>query len=46
VRTPGMLTAGGLGFFEAMPVRNGSQKAAQLGRRTTPLNWEKDRNGG
>ncbi len=41
VRTPGMLTAGGQGFFEAMPVRNGLQKAAQLGRRTTPANWER-----
>jgi flagellar motor switch protein FliM len=41
VRTPGMLTAGGQGFFEAMPVRNGSQKAAQLGRRTAPANWER-----
>jgi flagellar motor switch protein FliM len=42
VRSPGMLTAGGQGIFEATPVRNGSQKAAQLGRRTTPNNWERD----
>jgi flagellar motor switch protein FliM len=42
VRSPGMLTAGGQGIFEATPVRNGSQKAAQLGRRTTPINWERD----
>jgi flagellar motor switch protein FliM len=41
VRTPGMLTAGGHGFFEAMPVRNGSQKAAQLGRRISSTNWER-----
>jgi len=41
VRTPGTLTAGGQGFFEVMPVRNGSQKAAQLGRRTTPAHWER-----
>lgn len=41
VRTPGVLTAGGQAIFEATPVRNGSQKAAQLGRRTTPPNWEK-----
>lgn len=41
VRTPGMLTVGGQGVFEASPVRNGSQKAAQLGRRTAPGNWEK-----
>jgi flagellar motor switch protein FliM len=41
VRTPGMLTAGGHGIFEATPVRNGSQKAAQLGRRINSLNWER-----
>ena len=41
VRTPGMLTAGGHGIFEAIPVRNGSQKAAQLGRRVAPNTWEK-----
>lgn len=34
VRTPGMLTVGGLDIFEATPVRNGSKKAAQIGRRT------------
>jgi flagellar motor switch protein FliM len=36
VRNPGMLTVGGQGIFEAVPVRNGLQKAAQLGRRMTP----------
>jgi len=41
VRTPGMLTAGGQGVFEATPVRNGTQKAAQLGRRLSTTNWEK-----
>ncbi|HTV16392.1 MAG TPA: FliM/FliN family flagellar motor switch protein [Acidobacteriaceae bacterium] len=41
VQTPGMLTVGGRGIFEATPVRNGSQKAAQLGRRTLPGNWER-----
>jgi flagellar motor switch protein FliM len=41
VRLPGMLTAGGQGIFEAMPVRNGAQKAAQLGRRTFSTNWER-----
>lgn len=41
VRTPGMLTAGGQGIFEATPVRNGSQKAAQLGRRMSSSNWER-----
>jgi flagellar motor switch protein FliM len=40
VRSPGMLTAGGQPMFEAMPVRNGSQKAAQLGRRFGNTNWE------
>lgn len=35
VRQPGMLTAGGQGIFVATPVRNGLQKAAHLGRRTT-----------
>jgi flagellar motor switch protein FliM len=33
VKTPAMLMASGLGLFEAMPVRNGGQKAAHLGRR-------------
>ena len=33
IRTPGMLTVEGQEIFEAAPVRNGSQKAAQLGRR-------------
>ncbi len=41
VRTPGMLTAGGQGIFEATPVRNGAQKAAQLGRRLSTTNWER-----
>jgi flagellar motor switch protein FliM len=41
VRQPGMLTAGGQGIFEAVPVRNGTQKAAQLGRRAT-TNWERE----
>lgn len=40
VRTPGMLTAGGKTLFEASPVRNGSQKAAQLGRRISSASWE------
>lgn len=41
VRTPGMLTVGGQGIFEAVPVRNGTQKAAQLGRRVTPAGIER-----
>jgi flagellar motor switch protein FliM len=37
VRTPGTLTAEGMEIFEAIPVRNGSQKAAQLVRRIQPV---------
>ncbi len=39
VRIPGMLTAGGMDVFEAVPVRNGTKKAAQLGRRTRLTTW-------
>jgi flagellar motor switch protein FliM len=42
VRNPGMLTVGGREIFEAVPVRNGSQKAAQLGRRTQFTNWGRE----
>ena len=42
VRTPGMLTVGGREIFEANPVRNGAQKAAQVGRRVQPTGWGKD----
>jgi len=42
VRTPGMLTVGGREIFEASPVRNGAQKAAQVGRRVQPTDWGKD----
>jgi flagellar motor switch protein FliM len=41
VRTPGMLTVEGMEIFEAMPVRNGSQKAAQLMRRVQTTGWRK-----
>lgn len=41
VRNPGMLTVGGQGLFEATPVRNGSQKAAQLGRRISSSTQER-----
>ena len=41
VKNPGMLTVGGMGFFEAVPVRNGFQKAAQLGRRIAPAGAER-----
>ena len=42
VRTSGMLTVAGREIFEAAPVRNGAQKAAQLGRRIQLNNWEKE----
>lgn len=42
VRTPGMLTVGGREIFEANPVRNGAQKAAQVGRRVQPIGWGKE----
>jgi flagellar motor switch protein FliM len=42
VRTPGMLTVGGREIFEAVPVRNGTQKAAQVGRRVQPTGWGKE----
>jgi flagellar motor switch protein FliM len=41
IRNPGMLTAGGRAMFEAVPVRNGSQRAAQLGRRVTLADWKR-----
>lgn len=40
VQQAGMLTAGGRGVFEAIPVRTGSQRAAQLGRRTILGDWK------
>jgi flagellar motor switch protein FliM len=39
VRTPGLLSVGGLEIFEATPVRNGTLKAAQLGRRIQSPSW-------
>jgi flagellar motor switch protein FliM len=42
VRNPGMLTVGGREIFEAVPVRNGGQKAAQVGRRVQPAGWGKE----
>jgi flagellar motor switch protein FliM len=41
VGTPGVLTAGGRPIFEATLARNGSQKAAQLGRKVPMSPWEK-----
>jgi len=42
VRTPGMLTVGGREIFEAYPVRNCMQKAAQVGRRIQLTGWGKE----
>jgi flagellar motor switch protein FliM len=42
VRTPGMLTVAGREMFEAVPVRNGAQKAAQVGRRVQPAGLGKE----
>ena len=42
VRVPGILTAEGMEMFEAVPVRNGSQKAAQLVRRVQPAGWGRE----
>jgi flagellar motor switch protein FliM len=41
VRVPGVLTVGGREIFEAVPVRNGTLKAAQLGRRAQVMDWGK-----
>jgi flagellar motor switch protein FliM len=40
IQSPGMLTIEGEQIFEAVPVRNGTRKAAQLGRRAQRSNWE------
>jgi flagellar motor switch protein FliM len=47
IQTPGVLTAGARPIFEAVPVRNGAQRAAQLGRRAPQADWksEESRNG-
>jgi len=47
IQTPGVLTTGARAIFEAVPVRNGAQRAAQLGRRTPQTDWksEESRNG-
>jgi flagellar motor switch protein FliM len=42
VRNPGMLTVGGREIFESVPVRNGTQKAAQVGRRVQMTSWGKE----
>ena len=40
IRNPGTLTVGGSDLFEAVPVRNGMQRAAQLGRRVSSTEWK------
>jgi flagellar motor switch protein FliM len=47
IQTPGVLTAGSRAIYEAVPVRNGAQRAAQLGRRSPQADWksEESRNG-
>lgn len=47
IQTPGVLTAGGRAVFQAVPVRNGAQRAAQLGQRTAQSDWksQESRNG-
>jgi flagellar motor switch protein FliM len=39
VKTPGLLSVSGLEIFEATPVRSGTLKAAQLGRRIPSPSW-------
>lgn len=41
IRNPGVLAAGGRSMFEAVPVRNGTQRAAQLGRRVSSTDWKR-----
>jgi flagellar motor switch protein FliM len=41
IQTPGMLTAGGRGLYEAVPVRSGAQRAAQLGYRIDSKDWKR-----
>ena len=43
IRNPAVLTAGGHALFEAQPVRNGSQRAAQLMRRARNTDWGQGR---
>jgi flagellar motor switch protein FliM len=42
VRNPGMLTIGGRELFEAVPVRNGAQKAVQIGQRVQLTSFGKE----
>jgi flagellar motor switch protein FliM len=40
VQTPAALTIGGRSLFQAVPVRSGQQRAAQLGHRTPTSEWK------
>jgi flagellar motor switch protein FliM len=42
VKNPGVLTIGGQPIFQALPVRDGQQKAAQLGQRMPITKWNKE----
>lgn len=46
IRTPAMLTLADHGLFEAVPVRSGQQRAAQLGRRSQANDWKGDKRNG
>jgi len=46
IRTPAVLTLGDHGLFEAVPVRSGQQRAAQLGRRSQANDWKGDKRNG
>lgn len=41
IRMSAMVTLGGRGLFEAVPVRSGTQRAAQLGRRLHSTDWNR-----
>jgi flagellar motor switch protein FliM len=41
IRNPALMTLGGHGLFEAIPVRSGSQRAAQLSRRVNATDWKR-----
>jgi len=44
IQTPGILSAEGQPMFEAVPVRNGSQRAAHFGRRLSVVAWKRGEN--
>lgn len=42
VGSPGVLSIGGQGIFESIPVKHGASKAAQLGKRIQVTKWGRD----